>query len=64
MKLATAFSFLLLAPSAVSGFAVNQAKVPAVTSLKSTPFSYSDNLGRRMAASGPGPDGGQMVRFR
>mmetsp|Transcript_8748 Transcript_8748/g.7217 ORF Transcript_8748/g.7217 Transcript_8748/m.7217 type:complete len:323 (-) Transcript_8748:252-1220(-) len=61
MKLSAAFSLLLLAPSAINGFSLNQAKTSAVNSLKSTPFSYSDNLGRRFA-SGPDMEGGEMQR--
>merc|ERR1712232_1289450 len=57
-----------MGPSAVNGFAVNNVKVPAVDSLKSTPFSYSDNLGaggpmESRQFSTPGPQGeGSMQR--
>lgn len=51
MKLSAAISFFLF--PAVHGFTVNNVKTPAVQSLKSTPFSYSDNLGRDMPMNEP-----------
>ena len=53
MKFSAPLSLFLLSPSVVNGFATNQVKTPAVDSLKSTPFSYADNLGRGNLQASP-----------